>query len=100
MLLAPDELDNDETEIQVFADGSAIDGGVGAAAILYRRGVGQRIARKYTDEHTVFKAELLGAIMGFKMLIQKKADRYAVSVDNQAVIQTTREDTEAYLDST
>lgn len=60
----------------------------------------QRIARKYTDEHTVFEAELLGTMMGFKMLIQERADRYTDSVDNQAAIQTTREDTEAYLDST
>ncbi|KAF8466827.1 hypothetical protein JB92DRAFT_3150104 [Gautieria morchelliformis] len=82
-------------EATVYSDGSMIDGGVGAAAVLYRGGVVRRVARKYmgtADEHTVFEAELLGAALGAKMLREEGRGAHTLSLDNQVALQTTREE--------
>lgn len=54
-------------------------------AISYKGGAQQRAASNLgsTDEHPVFEAELMGAIMGIRLLMQEKMDRYIVNVDNQ-----------------
>jgi ribonuclease HI len=44
------------------------------------------------DEHTVFEAELLGAAMGAQMLRWEQHGHHVIAMDNQAAIQTTREE--------
>jgi ribonuclease HI len=90
---AVEEIETEGTQVVVYSDGSCIDGGVGAAAVLYKNGKEQRSARLYLgpeSEHTVFEAELAGAAMGAKMLNVERRTRYTIALDNQAAIQTTR----------
>jgi ribonuclease HI len=90
---AIEEVRTDGAEVVVFSDGSCIDGGVGAAAVLYKNGKENRSARLYLgpeSEHTVFEAELAGAAIAAKMLNTERSDKYTVALDNQAAIQTTR----------
>jgi ribonuclease HI len=90
---AIDEVKTERAEIVVFSDGSCIDGGVGAAAVLYKNGKEKRSAMLYLgpeSEHTVFEAELAGAAMAAKMLNVESSGRYTVALDNQAAIQMTR----------
>jgi len=57
--------------IQVYSDGSAIDGGVGAAATLYHHGVRISTLRKYlgtVDAHTVYEAEVVGIGLGIELI--------------------------------
>lgn len=87
------ETERESTGVHVFTDGSAIEKGVGASAVLYINGTEKKVARKYlgtTNEHTVFEAELMGVIMGIKMLMHKNAHRYRISIDNQAAISTSQ----------
>lgn len=92
---ALEEIERENSGIQIYMDGSAIEEGVGASAILYMNGSKRKVARKYLGpsyEHTVFKAELMGAIMGIKMLMHENAHSYTISTDNQAAITTTHEE--------
>ena len=66
---------------------------VGATAVLYKNGEEKSCFRQYMgteDEHTVFEAELAGVAIGTKLLNQVTGMKYMFSLDNQAVIQTTR----------
>jgi ribonuclease HI len=90
---AIEEVGTAGAEVVVFSDGSCIDGGVGAAAVLYRNGKEERSVRLHLgpeSEHTVFEAELAGAAIAAKMLNTESSGRYTVALDNQAAIQTTR----------
>jgi hypothetical protein len=75
---------------KVYSDGSAIDGGVGAAALLYKNRKVEKVAKKHLgsiDEHTVFEAELVGAVMEAMMLRWESRQTGAtIGVDNQATI--------------
>ena len=44
------------------------------------------------DEHTVFEAELMGAIMAVKLLKREKGQKFMIGLDNQAAIQTTTQE--------
>lgn len=63
--------------IHIYTDGSDIDGGVGASAVLIRPGrqYGEvRILRFHlgtSEEHTVYEAELIGLILGVELLIRE-----------------------------
>jgi ribonuclease HI len=87
------EMETETAEVVVFTDRSCIEGGVGAAAVLYRGGVEAQAVRLYMgteDDHTVFEAELVGAAMGAKLLNVERGRRYVIAADSQATIQTTR----------
>jgi len=61
----------DRSEVSVFSNGSGHEGGVGAAAMLYRGGVEKHVLRKFMgskETHTVFEAELLGLSLAVEML--------------------------------
>ena len=85
----------DAAEVSIYSDGSMIDGGVEGVVVMYQGGMASRVARKYmgmADKHTVFEAELLGAALGAKMIREKDHRVNMLGLDNQATIQTIREE--------
>jgi ribonuclease HI/exonuclease III len=84
-------------EIQVFSDGSAISGKVGAAAILMRKGNPVRMLQCHLgpdSEHTVHEAELVGLLLGLHLISTERRSRTtcAIGIDNQAVFGTLQSD--------
>ncbi|GBE89552.1 RNA-directed DNA polymerase from mobile element jockey [Sparassis crispa] len=81
--------------IRVYSDGSDIDSGVGAAAVLYRGDrANPKVLRFYlgkSSEHTVYEAEVVGFILGVK-LIHSEFVVYSASCagDNKASVRATR----------
>jgi ribonuclease HI len=78
-------------EIQVFTDGSAQGGKVGAAAILIRKNSPNRILHFHLGpeaEHTVHEAELVGLLLAIHLISTEKraAKTCSIAVDNQAAI--------------
>jgi ribonuclease HI len=87
------EATNASEEIQIFSDGSAMNGRVGAAAVLIRNGKAPRILQLHLgpdDEHTVHEAELVGIILGLQLLSTEKqgSTTCMLGVDNQAAIRS------------
>ena len=85
------EAENAEEEVQVFADGSAMNGKVGAAAVLTRAGKPPRVLHMHLgteNEHTVHEAELVGMLLGLHLISteRKGSTSFALGVDNQAAI--------------
>jgi ribonuclease HI len=85
------EAENATEEIQVFSDGSAINGKVGAAAILTRAGNPIRTMHFHLgteNEHTVHEAELVGILLGIHLISTERhgSTTCAIGVDNQAAI--------------
>src|SRR5712691_4761864 len=82
---------NATKEIQVYTDGSAINGKVGATAVLIRAGnptctLHLNLGPK--SEHTVHEAELAGILLGMHLISTEKhgSTTCALGVDNQAAI--------------
>jgi len=85
------EAANTEEEVQVFLDGSAMEGKVGAAAILLRAGKPAHILHLHLgseDKHTVYKAELAGILLGLHLINteRKNGTTFTLGSDNQAAI--------------
>ena len=60
---AIEEVTKVRCEVQVYVDGSGINGGVGAVAVLFRNGHEKRVLTKHLGkgkDHTVFEAEVVG----------------------------------------
>ena len=79
-------------EVQVYSDGSALHGKVGAAAILFRQGSPPCTMHLYLgpeEEHTVHEAELVGILLALQLISTEKhrSTSFAIGVDNQAAIQ-------------
>ena len=77
--------------IKIYTDGSAQEGKVGAAAILTKDGTEILKAHYHlgkAEDHTVFEAELVGLLLGIKLIERYNAGKlaYAIGVDNQAAI--------------
>ena len=79
--------------VQVFTDGSGIDGGIGAAAILRRRGKPDKCLRFHLGSdrnYTVYNGEQVGMILGLTLLLSEdRVPSVFMGVDNQAAIQAT-----------
>lgn len=84
----------DPADFRVYSDGSGIDGDVGAAAVLYKKGQFTPInTLKFfigpSSKHNTYEAEAIGAILATKLLsdcpdtIGKKASLY---IDNQSIL--------------
>jgi len=78
-------------EIQVFTDGSAQDGKVGAAAILIRKNKPNRMLHFHLGleaEYTVHEAKLVGLLLAMHLIgtEQKGATSCSIVVDNQATL--------------
>ena len=85
------ETEHAEEEIQIFTDGSALNGKVRAAAVLLRAGNAPRVLHIHLgpeSEHTVHEAELAGMLLGMHLISMEKRGNttFALGVDNQAAI--------------
>lgn len=79
---------------RIYTDGSDVDGGVGAAAVLYR-GNRRIVLRHYlgpSTSHTVYEAELVGIILGLELARTENTHIGGISValDNQAAVSACR----------
>lgn len=86
-----EETMNAEEELQVFSDGSALEGQVGAAAVLMLKGEHVQTLHYHLGsqaEHTVHEAELVGILLAIHMLNAAKYRKKSsmIGVDNQAAI--------------
>jgi len=85
------EAENAEEEVQVFSDGLAMEGEVGAAAILLRAGkptCNLHFHLRSEDKHTVHEAELVGILLGLHLISMERRNSttFALGSDNQAAI--------------
>jgi len=85
------EAEHTNEEIQVFADGSAIDRKVGVAAILTRVGSPPCVLHLHMgpkSKHTVHKAELVGILLAMYLISMEKhrSTTFVLGVDNQAAL--------------
>lgn len=81
--------------VRVYTDGLAQDSKVGAAAILIRNGEPDRTLHLHLGpdtQHTVYKAELIGILLGLHLIKTDKKGRmsYSMRVDNRAALSTLR----------
>jgi hypothetical protein len=61
---------NRENDIMIYTDGSGCDGGIGAAAVLYRKGVKKKHLQRHLGpdtEHTVYEGELVGILLALHL---------------------------------
>src|SRR5260370_25229962 len=91
------EAQNAMEDIQVFMDGSVIDGKVGAAAVLTRQGKDHRILHLHlrrADSFNNYEAELAGLLLGMHLIKTEKATRRhtAIGMDNQAAISAVQKE--------
>ena len=77
-------------EVQVYANGSGIGGGIGAAAVLFRNGEEKCALRKYLGkegEHTVFEAEVMGLALAAKLVrAEMHMDAAEIGTDSQVAL--------------
>jgi ribonuclease HI len=86
----------DTSDIKIFTDGSATNGKVGAATIIYRNGRKVKTIWKHlgTDkEHTVYEAECAAILMGIHAIRRWRYNTATVYTDNQAALQGLSQDT-------
>jgi len=81
--------------VRIYSDGSAHSGLVGAAAILWAKGQEPKVLRYQlgtAEEHTVFEAELVGLILGLKLIAENVRGKTSITigVDNQATIKAMK----------
>lgn len=85
---------NLRTDVLIHSDGSSIEGGVGAAAVLYRNGkkkatLAYKLGKE--KEHTVYEAELVGILLGTYLTRQEKNIKtITIAADNQAALLAPR----------
>jgi len=87
----------DNSDIKIYTDGSGFKGSVGAAAVLYRKGVKEpeKILRFHLGslkKHTTFEGEAVGSILATWMLQgQPEAGQSKITnyTDSQAFIKAT-----------
>ena len=87
---------DDKADFKVFSDGSGLDGGIGAAAIIYSNERNTPIShlKKYMgpkEKHNTYEAEIVGAILAtwiIRNCPSTVAKTVSLYIDNQAVIHT------------
>ena len=82
---------NASENVQIFTDGSALEGKIGTAAVLLKEGRPPRMLHLHLGsekEHTVHEAELLALLLGMHLLsTEEHVDRSAaIGCDNQAAL--------------
>jgi ribonuclease HI len=85
---------DDKAPLQIYTDGSGMNGKIGAAAVLYRKGQKIRSLRLYLGkdtEHTVPEAEGIAMILGLELLKgERGVKKVSMAADNMGAI--TRSD--------
>ena len=78
------------TQVKVYTDGSDINGGVGAAALLIRDGQRHGTLRTHlghSSQHTIYEAELAGILLAAHLLRRERHWQEAeIGLDSQAAI--------------
>ena len=78
------------TQVKVYTDGSDINGGVGAAALLIRDGRRHGTLRTHlghSSQHTIYEAELAGIMLAAHLLKRERHWQEAeIRLDSQAAI--------------
>ena len=85
------DLESTNEETQVFLDGSAQGGKVGAAAILIKKDPLDCILHFHLgleSKHTVYKVELVGMLLALHLITMEKSNVTSclITVDNQAAL--------------
>jgi len=85
------EAEHANEEIQVFADGLAIDRKVGVAAILTRAGSPPHVLHLHMgpeSKHTIHEAELVGILLAMHLISTEKyrSTTFVLGVDNQVAL--------------
>ena len=81
--------------IRIYTDGSAVDGGVGAAAVLIRpRSRRPKVLKLHlgsVDEHTVYEGEIIGTVLGAELLrAERRTPRLpSIALDSTAALQAS-----------
>ena len=82
------------SEITVFSDGSGCSCQIGAATVLFRDGVEQKVLTKHMGSeyhHTVFEAELLGLSLAVELIKAESCVQTAtIRANSQAAILTIK----------
>jgi ribonuclease HI len=84
-------------QIKIYTDRSSHDGNIGTAAILRRNGNTDRTLKCHlssADHHTVYKAELVGILMGLYLIKTEKQSKVKciINIDNQAALKAVTSD--------
>lgn len=83
-------------EMQIFTDGSGIDGRIGAAATTMDRKEGRKTLRYRMGKkghHTVYEAELVGIILATHLAHKRnKIKKLTIYTDNQATIKALKDE--------
>ena len=79
---------------RVYSDGSDVDGGVGAAAVLTAPGRNPKVLRYYlgtSTDHSVYEGEVIGIALGIELLHRERTCRTAsCAVDNTASLRAVQ----------
>lgn len=83
--------ERDKADVQVYSDGSGIEGMAGAAAVLFRDGQEIRSLRYQLGpltRHTTYEAEVVGVLLAAELIRKERAVHTAtIRLDSQAVVQ-------------
>jgi ribonuclease HI len=87
---AKEKAANDNTEYQIFTDGSGMDNKIGASAVLYKNKIMINHLRHCLGDikqHTVFEGEVVGALLASKLIEKHRGINYVtIYADNRALI--------------
>jgi len=84
------KLAEEDADVRVYTDGSGIDGGIGAAAVVLK-GIRPPRALKYhlgtEAEYTVYSAECVGQVLAVELIRREQRIATAlIAIDNQASV--------------
>jgi ribonuclease HI len=80
---------NDNADVKVYANGSGIDGNIGAAAVTTLPKCELHFHLSTEDEHIVYEAKVVGLLLALQLLLTltRAFESATIAIDNQAAIQ-------------
>ena len=85
---------SNNADLQIYTDGSLIDEGVGAAAVVYKNGKLMAIRKARLgdkNDHMVYEAECAAMALGLFAVKGRRTRKVTLNVDNQAAIRSAVE---------